>query len=226
MLTIVTGDNNQDYQDLLEEMYRMRYNVTHDQWGWRVPGIQPGCDRDEFDRDDTVYLIVRRDENIVGCARLNPTVQPHVLSEVFPECCDLQGLIRRPEIFEFSRYITDRKACSPEAYWHTLGLIEYAINSLCLRAGAEAVTWLSYKRVYSHAVSVWPTEPLGLPRYFADDDADYVAAISGMEQEGLARILARCPLSDDDLCFVENQVVVAAPFMANLIACHSEKSAA
>lgn len=63
-----------------------RYRVFVEQLGWKLPSEDEKFERDQYDRDDTVYVL-GRDANgeICGCARLLPTTRPYLLQEVFPQ---------------------------------------------------------------------------------------------------------------------------------------------
>lgn len=68
---------------LLEQMFRLRYKVFHQQLGWEVSG-EGGLERDEFDDLNPVYAIAvhRASHAVVGCVRLLPTTGPHMLRDV------------------------------------------------------------------------------------------------------------------------------------------------
>lgn len=190
MVEIVTPLNRAPYRSSLEEMHRMRYRVAVGQWGWKIPGIRPGYDKDDFDTDQTIYFLAfsTAGDQLVGCARLNPTAGPHMLSEVFPQLCDLQKIPRDPAIYEYSRYIIDHSVLTKEEQFCVRGRMSATINKFCLHTGVKALTWFAYQQMYGRALKVWDTAPLGLPKYFPDDDATYVAAISQMNEVGLERL--------------------------------------
>ena len=48
MLKIVTPDTYSEHEYLLCAMCRMRYRVVVGAWGWDIPGIEPGYDRDQL----------------------------------------------------------------------------------------------------------------------------------------------------------------------------------
>lgn len=202
IVTLVTPAARADCRESLEEMHRLRYRVAVEQWGWKIPGVEKGYDKDAFDTDDTLYFLAYAEggERLVGCGRLNPTMKPHLLSEVFADLCDLQGVPRDPAIYEFSRYIVDHQALSKEAQFAIRGRITAAINRYCLEAGVTALTWLAYQQMYARALNVWDTKPLGLPRYFPEDGATYIAAISQMTEAGLARMARAFGLDDKATC--------------------------
>jgi N-acyl-L-homoserine lactone synthetase len=67
-----------------------RHRVFVEQLGWRLHA-QDGAEADQFDRADTVYVMVEDEAgNIAGCARLLQTTQPYLLAELFPQL--LNGL--------------------------------------------------------------------------------------------------------------------------------------
>ncbi|MEM6625109.1 MAG: acyl-homoserine-lactone synthase [Pseudomonadota bacterium] len=110
MIEIVTPGNRRCYAPLIEDMYRMRYDVVVKKWGWRVPGATPGRDKDQFDTDETVYIL-HLDEGrrkVLGCCRLNPTTGPTMLSDLFEDACDLQAVPRDRTIWEASRFVVSR----------------------------------------------------------------------------------------------------------------------
>jgi acyl homoserine lactone synthase len=82
--------------------YRQRVFV--EQLGWRLQ-VQDGSETDQFDRPDTVYVMVEDEAgNIAGCSRLLQTTRPYLLSEVFPQL--LNGLAPPSDasVWELSRF--------------------------------------------------------------------------------------------------------------------------
>lgn len=60
---------------------------------------------DQFDRQDTVYVVAQDDQgHVSGCARLLPTTRPYLLGDVFPQL--LNGLTPpcSPDVWELSRF--------------------------------------------------------------------------------------------------------------------------
>ena len=70
---IITPDNRAQNSALIDAMHEMRYRIVVGEWGWDIPGIAKGYDKDQFDTDDTVYVIVRsRAGEVVGSSRHHP----------------------------------------------------------------------------------------------------------------------------------------------------------
>jgi len=83
---------------------RYRHRVFIEGLGWPLQASQ-GLEQDRFDAPSTVYVAVEDEAGqIVGCARLLPTLQPYLLSEVFPQL--LPGAVppRDARIWELSRF--------------------------------------------------------------------------------------------------------------------------
>jgi len=191
----------------LHKMYRMRYMVAVDQWGWNIPTAKKGVDKDQFDTQFTTYILVyNRSSEMVACARLNPTIRPHLMSEIFANQCEFSGVPRDKSIQELSRFIVDASklthAQQVQLYLQLcLVVTEYAIN-----IGLKQLTWLTHKTKYIKSVVVWKTRPLGLPQYYSDDDAEYIAAIMDTTDEAVRRLRRFCkldgpiPLSDIPNC--------------------------
>lgn len=198
MVEVVTKENAHLYADVLDDMHRMRYRVAVEEWGWRIPGIEPGYDKDAFDTDDTIYFLCldASETRTLACGRLNPTTKPHLLSEVFASRCVEGDLPRSPTIFEFSRYIVDHRAMSKEDQAAVRARIPSAVNKFCLEAGITHLTILAYMSSYARTTKVWETRPLGLPQHFQQDDATYIAAISEMTEAGLQNLRKAFELTD------------------------------
>ncbi|WP_328306757.1 GNAT family N-acetyltransferase [Streptomyces sp. NBC_00442] len=95
---------------LLEDMFRLRYEIFHRRLGWAVD-VSNGRERDEFDDLDPAYAIaVHRPSNaVVGCVRLLPTAGPNMLSDVpaFQPALRGRPAPRSPHVWEASRFAID-----------------------------------------------------------------------------------------------------------------------
>ena len=184
MAEIVTPHNRHLYGPELKSMFEMRYRVAVGELGWEIPGIQPGFDKDQFDTEDTIYaLVMDETRSVQGCCRLNRTDAPHMLTEVFAHYCDLQPIPRSPHIFEVSRYFIERSACkTKERQVDVRQALGLAITEYILSVGGTHMTWLTHQALYNHTISVYDSEPLGLPREEASDNAAYIAAISRIDE--------------------------------------------
>jgi acyl homoserine lactone synthase len=100
----ITGTSAILQPALMADMARYRHKVFVRKLGWQLQ-CKGELEFDEFDRDDTVYVIAKGDnDNVVGTARLLPTTRPYLLAKVFPDLWGSNNLPNSPEIWEISRF--------------------------------------------------------------------------------------------------------------------------
>lgn len=193
MFKIITPDDRSGAGDLLEEMYRHRYAVVVDQWGWDIPDLVPGRDRDQFDTEETVYILVSDAAGtLTASTRLNPTTSPHMMTELFTEFCDLQPIPTGDDVLECSRFVVDRKKFTdPVSEYRARAALAIGITRYGLDNGIQRFTWLTHRLLYNTASKAWRTEPLGLPKRSPFDRWDWIAAVSDITEAALEYQLDR-----------------------------------
>ncbi|KQB59096.1 MULTISPECIES: acyl-homoserine-lactone synthase [Betaproteobacteria] len=102
-MEILAGTQRTLANDMMGRVARFRYRVFVEMLGWDLP-CRDGLELDQFDREDTVYLVARKGEEVVGMARLLPTHRPYLLGEVFPQLMGSLPVPRDPEVWEISRF--------------------------------------------------------------------------------------------------------------------------
>lgn len=107
MIVVVEGAARSERSELVEEMHRLRKRVFHDRLGWKVK-VEDGCERDDFDDSDPLYLISVEYPGapVRGCLRLLPTTGPNMLRDVFPELLP-NDTVESPLIWESTRFAVD-----------------------------------------------------------------------------------------------------------------------
>lgn len=86
-------------------LYAFRHHVFVDRLGWDLPGAQDGLEIDQFDREDTIYILGRDSGgDLWGCARLLRTSGPFLLGEVFPQLMAYEPLPCSDDVWEISRF--------------------------------------------------------------------------------------------------------------------------
>ena len=81
-----------------------RHKIFIERMGWSLP-VENGRERDQFDHPNTLYVVLRdTDDSICGCARLLPTTEPYLLSEVFPHMLGGAPVPSSHEVWELSRF--------------------------------------------------------------------------------------------------------------------------
>ncbi len=105
MLRHIAGHQRDKHRDIFAKMFRQRKLVFHDQKKWDVKVIDGEYEIDEFDRDETCYLMsFDRSGELVGSVRLVSTAMPHMLAgpfqSMFPELN-----FTSPLIWEATRFV-------------------------------------------------------------------------------------------------------------------------
>ena len=106
---IVTALNARLYEREYDEFLRRRHDHFVGQKHWR-PESPDGREIDQFDTAAATYVLGMEDDEVVTSARLIPTSEPHLVSEVFPHYCDL-GVPRRPDWAEWAWQGKGRAPC-------------------------------------------------------------------------------------------------------------------
>lgn len=176
MATVINHLNRDSFAASLREMHGDRKTVFVDQLKWNLPTVDDAYEIDEYDREDTIYLIVQ-DETTgghLGSVRLLPTAGPHLLGDKFAFLCDGGVAPHGNDIFEITRMVTrpglPRGAAERVREQLSVAIVEYALQS-----GITRYTMMTHMAFLSAVLAVgWDCEPLGLP---AAVDGEQVGAL-------------------------------------------------
>ncbi|VFU07041.1 Acyl-homoserine-lactone synthase [Methylocella tundrae] len=104
MIKYIFGYERQEHPELFDEMFRQRKKIFIDEKKWDIKAVDGEFEIDEYDRDDTVYVVsLRPDGSLAGSVRLLSTVTDHMASGAFQHM--FPGLmIRSPTIWEATRF--------------------------------------------------------------------------------------------------------------------------
>lgn len=174
MIIVITNENSSQYTSLIDQMFVQRKKVFIDRLGWDLRHDRQGREIDQFDTDQTTYLIATRDGKTVnGSMRLIPTTTPHLMSDIFDHMC-VGGAPRGDDIWESSRTCINLAEQRLNAMNETVselycGMIEYAI--LC---GIRKIVFVASADLQKSVVA-WGLNaslninPLGLPQIDGQD---------------------------------------------------------
>lgn len=103
-MQIIIG-RSKDFASAFENaLAEYRYKIFIERLGWSLP-VENGMERDQFDHPNTLYVVSRDTHGeICGCARLLPTTEPYLLSEVFPHMLNDAPVPRTRDVWELSRF--------------------------------------------------------------------------------------------------------------------------
>lgn len=140
--------------DLMRRVARYRHQVFVEKLGWELQ-CNNGLEYDQFDRDDTVYVVAQNDaQEVIGTARLLPTNRPYLLGEVFPQLMNGLPTPDSSEVWELSRFAAvDFNAATTSA------LVQFSSPTAVglLRASLKHAASLGAKRLIT-------VSPLGVER--------------------------------------------------------------
>jgi acyl-homoserine lactone synthase len=160
---VIRRDNRHLYSDILDDYFRLRHQIYVVERKWSVLDRPDKRDIDQFDTDETVYLLGLEGHSIIAGMRLVPTTAPTLLSELFPKL-SLDGPVRRPDVYELSRIFVVRNRRGEHAGARAEAVIQAAAMEYGLSVGLSAFTivleswWLP--RLLDQG---WVARPLGLP---------------------------------------------------------------
>lgn len=163
MIHVVGSHNAKDYKNHLSTLWQQRYSIFVEKMGWNL-NCQEGIERDQFDHEETVYLLNIDNQNrLKGAMRLLPTDQKHLMTETFSHLCN-DGVPRGEGIWEVSRLysltarhmLLERDRTVSEL---VCGLYEYALIS-----GIKQFTCVASMVLFPTILKAgWNVTPLGLP---------------------------------------------------------------
>ncbi len=165
MATVINQFNRDRFAEPLREMYGDRKTVFIDQLKWNLPVVDDAYEIDDYDTEDTIYLIVRDEATggHLGSVRLLPTAAPHLLGDKFAFLCDGGVAPHGSDIYEITRMVTrpglPRGAAERVREQLSVALVEYALQS-----GITRYTMMTHMAFLSAVLAVgWDCEPLGMP---------------------------------------------------------------
>ncbi|MER8482601.1 acyl-homoserine-lactone synthase [Mesorhizobium sp. M1322] len=137
MAHVVNAHNKHLYENEFDEFLRRRHDFFVHQKHWRPPSPD-GRELDQFDTDAATYLLGIEDGRVVTSARLIPTSEPHMVSEVFSHMCEKSGVPRRPDWAEWTRtfVVPDKRSTGLRG---TLTQLCCAVMEYALDEGLSAV---------------------------------------------------------------------------------------
>lgn len=199
MIHLVNYENKDQYSDVLEQMFKDRKKVFVDKLDWDLTPIEEQ-ERDEFDTKDTIYLIVMDDETgvVKSSLRLNPTTQPHLMSELFPHMC-ANGVPIGSNVREISRYCYNPDVTrGRKDRLSALTEIMCGVMEASLLYGWDKLTFVIGTALTPHCLACgWEIMPLGLPH---GDRRDSIVAFEvKVTQQGLLAVRANAGLTEPAL---------------------------
>jgi len=107
MFILIEAHQYARYENLMNQAFRLRKRVFHDQLGWAVK-ITDDSEKDEYDALRPAYLMWCNDrcDRLYGAVRLMPTTGPTLLYDVFRDTFP-DASLAAPGIYEGTRMCID-----------------------------------------------------------------------------------------------------------------------
>jgi acyl-homoserine lactone synthase len=166
MIEIVTKHNSFLYADALQQMYRLRHRVFVERLGWEDLRKPDGREIDQFDTEDTIYMILQDDDDrVVASQRFLPTLRPHVVADVYPDLCDIRVPPIGAHIYEVGRLCTDDAYLIRPKRLRARAQIMVATMEFALLAEIHQLTFIGSFDMLNLVLALgWNPTPLGIPR--------------------------------------------------------------
>jgi acyl-homoserine lactone synthase len=129
----IHAGNRHFFEEALDQHHRIRHDIYVGERQWMDLERPDGREVDQFDTDNAVYLLgIEPGRGVVGGSRLVPTLEPHLMSEVFPELANVRGLPRAHNIFEWTRIFVVPAKREGGRLSKAAGIIYCGILEFCL----------------------------------------------------------------------------------------------
>ncbi|HEV2609994.1 MAG TPA: acyl-homoserine-lactone synthase [Noviherbaspirillum sp.] len=138
----MTGRSKDLTPEFETALAQYRHKIFIERLGWSLP-VDDGLERDQFDHPETIYVVTREpDGAICGCARLLPTTEPYLLSEVFRHLMHGQPVPKSRDVWELSRFAAASvKSDSPiDAALNTRALLAEAVRTAAAHGAKRLIT--------------------------------------------------------------------------------------
>lgn len=155
MQTFVHGEGRLP-ESVGNALAQYRHQIFVEQLGWRLPLAIDGFERDQYDRDDTVYVVAHDESgSICGCARLLPTTLPYLLKDIFPFLiAERASAPQSADIWELSRFAVSQRATGGPAQsshsWDFRPMLASVVRCAAQLGARQliGVTYLSMERLF------------------------------------------------------------------------------
>ena len=177
------------------EMFAARKQVFIDALKWDLKATDGLYEIDEYDHEDTIYLIVVDTETggHLGSVRLLPSLGPHLLGDKFAALC-VDGVPRGADIYEITRMVM-QPGLTRDAATRVRDRLAIAILEYALAHEVRHYTMMTHMAFLSAVIATgWDCEPLGMPQ---EMDGVSVAALRiDVDAPTLARLRVQLNLVD------------------------------
>jgi N-acyl-L-homoserine lactone synthetase len=170
VLQIIEGRYRHLFPDVIDEIYRARYEafILGRQWSLPISATK-GREIDQYDNDQTVYFAdFDESGHLQASLRLTPTLHGSLTADYYSHLCQGAVLLRDPFVYEGTRYIVSPRIKTPRnnriAKARILGaMTEYAwsIGVTHIQTIIDAGFYRSFKEFNSAVFALGPAQEYG-----------------------------------------------------------------
>jgi acyl-homoserine lactone synthase len=177
--------NRHLYGDCLEQYFRLRHTIYVEGRGWEALRRPDGREIDAFDTSHATHLLgLTETGEVVAGSRLVPTVQPHLMSEVFPELARY-GVPRDEATLEWTRFFVVDRLRESHRPSRAAGFMYCSIVEFCVASDVDRLTVVCEEYWFERLASIgW--KPARLGAGIEHDGDRIVGLISEMSSDALA----------------------------------------
>jgi acyl-homoserine lactone synthase len=183
----IHAGNRHLYENILDQHHRIRHDIYVGERKWMDLERPDGREIDQFDTDKAIYLLgIEPGKGVVGGSRLIPTLEPHLMSDVFPELANVRGLPRAHNIFEWTRIFIVPAKREGGRLCKAAGIIYCGILEFCLSQNVTQLSVVCEAYWIPRLIALgWNPVLLGEP--IEKDGMTIVGITCDMTDEALAR---------------------------------------
>ncbi|HEX3810299.1 MAG TPA: acyl-homoserine-lactone synthase [Rhizomicrobium sp.] len=219
MIYVVDKNNREAFDVQLEDMFRIRHDIYVGRRGWKALESPDGRDVDQFDTEDTVYLLgIDALGRVTSGLRLNPTVGPHLIKTLFSHTVTFGRVPVGERIYEFTRYFVVPGRVPRLQRRQAAGELLVAMFEYALAAGLSHISLLCDAFFMSTILEMGlKVRPLGMPTPY--DEGTCIAVLFDVGEENVQStrnsrgigytVLAQSPVPPPFEAN-DNEIVVAA----------------
>lgn len=167
----------------MEQMYKLRYDIFAGERQWKALHREDGRDVDDYDNDDTHYLLEVEYGEVIAGARLYPSTGKTMIKDLFSYLVTLGGIPDEPDIWEVSRLFVRRKDRHSKAVFKIMAALQEfcLLNKIAYTSQVMDTSWLPrLQKVGFKGI------PLGLPSW--EDDGIIIAVLIKASEEALVSV--------------------------------------
>lgn len=168
MILLLNAANKAAFPHLMDDMFRARHEVFVELKGWEELRRPDGREIDDFDRDDSIYLLGVENDRVLGGVRFTGGNGPTLAGQILPELFEDKPP-RGDDFLEMSRMFARPEAVTRDGMSPVVSEILVACAELARIIGSKGSLMVTELHLVQAMLS-WGAnpEPLGLPRRTRD----------------------------------------------------------